>query len=435
MQYSYKYLSQRVGETVTHHCPAFKWRNFRLLFSGQLLSMSGTFMTQNLTIPWLVYDLTQSAWLLGLAGFLQFLPTLLLIPFSGVLCDRWGRRDLLMLVQILGISVSATLTIMTFLDVINFGSLLILSILNGMLKGLDMPVRHTIVTEMVDDRADWGNAIALNSVMLSSSLVLGPAVGGLLIATLGVRYCFLYDTLSYVAAILTLRAMDIRPHPAVAPADSRETWKQLREGFLYVVTIKPIRVILTLLALQSLVGISYLSLMPIFAAEVLQGNARTMATLSMSAPIGSLIACLCLSMRRGVLGLERFIVVAQGLVGLGLILFSLSRNVLVSVIMLVLVGGSSILQITSSNTIIQTMVEDDKRGRVMSFYALAMVGVMPFGNLLAGSLAQLFGAPQALWVCGSVCITGSLWFSTQAPIVRNWILQVAKAAQSIAPER
>ncbi len=379
-------------------------------------------MTQQLTIPWLVYSLTDSAWLLGLAGFLQFLPTLLLIPLSGILSDRWSRRDLLMLVQGLGISVSATLTLLTFLNVINFGSLLILSVLNGMLKGLDMPVRHTIVTETVDDRADWSNAIALNSVMLSSSLVVGPAIGGLLIATLGVRYCFLYDTLSYIAAIVTLKMMQLKPSLHESD-ESDDTWQKLREGWQYVVSTPPIRVILLMLALQSVAGVSYLAILPIFAADVLQGNATTMAILSTAGPIGSLLACLYLSLRRGILGLERLIMLALGVIGAGLISFSLSRNVALSVVVLVLVGGFSILQITSSNTIIQTLIDDSKRGRVMSFYALAMVGMLPFGNLLAGSLAQLLGAPHALLICGGICILGALWFSSQMAHVTRWIQQ------------
>ena len=374
-----------LSQAINRRLPAFKWRNFRLFFGGQLLSMSGTFMTQQLTIPWLVYSLTGSAWLLGLAGFLQFLPTLLLIPFSGVLCDRWSRRDLLMLVQVLGISVSATLTILTFSEMINFGSLLILSVLNGMLKGLDMPVRHTIVTETVDDRADWSNAIALNSVMLSSSLMLGPAIGGILIATVGVKYCFLYDTLRYIPAIVTLKAMNIRSVLSEVKGSVNNTWHRLHEGFQYITRIQPIRAILLMLALQSAVGISYIALLPIFAADVLQGNATTMATLSASGPVGSLLACLYLSSRQGLLGLERLIQIAQSAIGTGLISFSLSRQISLSIALLVLVGGFSILQITSSNTIIQTLVDDDKRGRVMSFYALAIVGMLPFGNLLAGS--------------------------------------------------
>ncbi|MBN3959361.1 MFS transporter [Nostoc sp. NMS8] len=414
-------VGDRISKTLYHHLPAFRWRNFRLFFGGQLLSMSGTFMTQQLTIPWLVYDLTKSAWLLGVAGFVQFLPTLLLIPFSGVLSDRWSRRDLLMVVQILGISVSLTLTILTFQNWITFPILLVLSVLNGLLKGLDMPVRHTIVTETVGDRADWSNAIALNSVMLSSSLVLGPAMGGILIATLGVKYCFLYDTLSYIPAIFTLLAMRLKARPTLTLTNLSDTLQKLREGFEYVSKFQPIRAILLMLALQGLVGMSHVALMPIFAAKILNGDAATMAHLSTSAPIGSLFACFYLSTRRGIKGLERLIVVSQALIGMSLISFSLSRQVWLSIVILVFTGCFTILMITSSNMIIQTLVAEDKRGRVMSFYALAMVGMMPFGNLLAGTLAHNFGATNALIVCGSLSMLGALCFSTQLPAVSRWI--------------
>lgn len=213
---------------------------------------------------------------------------------------------------------------------------------------------------------------------------------------------------------------DVEQAQPVATQTSN-TWQKLREGFEYVSSVQPICVILLLLALQSLVGISYMALLPVFAVDVLRGNATTMAALGTAGPIGSLLACLYLSLRRGVLGLERLIMLAQAAIGVGLMLFALSRQVWLSILVLVLVGGFGILQITSSNTIIQTMVEDNKRGRVMSFYALAMVGMMPFGNLLAGSLAQLLGAPAALIVCGSVCILGSLWFALQVSQIRRWI--------------
>lgn len=420
-----KIWNRQLGESISnityHYLPALRWRNFRLFFGGQLLSMSGTFMTQQLTIPWLVYDLTKSAWLLGVAGFVQFLPTLLLIPFSGILSDRWSRRDLLMLVQILGISVSLALTILTFTNWISFPILLVLSVLNGLLKGLDMPVRHTIVTETVDDRADWSNAIALNSMMLSSSLVLGPAIGGILIATLGVKYCFLYDTLSYIPAILTILAMRLPVRSMQALTGIRDTLLKLREGFEYICKFQAIKVILLVLTLNGLVGMSHIALMPVFAAKVLNGDATTMAHLSTSAPIGSLLACVYLSMRRGIGGLERVILVAQVAVGMSLISFSLSRQVGLSVIILVFTGCFSILQVTSSNMIIQTLVAEDKRGRVMSFYALATVSTIPFGNLLAGTLADKFGATNALIVCGSLSILGALWFSAQLSTVRRWI--------------
>lgn len=257
--------------------------------------------------------------------------------------------------------------------------------------------------------------------MLSSSLVVGPAMGGILIATLGVKYCFLYDTLSYIPAIFTLLVMRLPARQMQPLTGISDTLEKLREGFEYVWKFQPIRVILLMLALHGFVGMSHVALMPVFAAKILNGNATTMAHLSTSAPIGSLFACLYLSVRRGIVGLERLIVVAQVLIGMSLIFFSLSRQVWLSIIILVFVGCFSILNITSSNMIIQTLVTEDKRGRVMSFYALAMVGTMPFGNLLAGTLADNFGATNALIVCGSLIILGALWFSAQLPAVSRWI--------------
>ncbi|MDX2270355.1 MAG: MFS transporter [Cyanobacteriota bacterium] len=411
----------QISQSIYHHLPAFRWRNFRLLFLGQLLSMSGTFMTQQLAIPWLIYDLTQSAWLLGLAGFLQFLPTLLLIPVSGVLSDRWQQRDLLMLVQILGISISITLTILTFLDLITFEALLILSVLNGLLKGLDMPVRHTIVTHTVDDRVDWANAIALNSVMLSLSLVLGPALGGILMSTLGVKYCFLYDSLSYLAAILTLQAMHIHPMHQQAISENADGWQRFCEGFSYIKEVRPIRILLLIIAIKSVVGSACIALLPVFAADVLRGNASTLAMISAAGPVGALLACLYLSIRQSILGLERLILVSQALIGVGFFAVAYSRESIFSFLSLIVVGGFSLLHLTSSNTIIQSLVADDKRGRVMSFYALALVGMMPFGNLLAGGLAQHMGAPSALIVCGCICWLGSAWFFFQLPQLTLWI--------------
>lgn len=287
------------------HLPAFKSRNFRLFFSGQILSLSGTFMTQ-VTISWLIYNLTNSAWLLGLNGFLQFLPTLFLTPFSGVLCDRWSRRNLLMLVQILGIIVSFTLTTLTFLGFVDFRLLMIVAILGGFLKGLDMPVRSAIVIETVDDRADLGNAIALYSAILSSSMLIGSAMGGMLLATVGAKYCFLYDSLSYIIALLTLAAMRLKPTPK-SNVSYNDIWQKLQQGFSYVYTVLPIRVILLLLALHGLTGMSYMALLPIFAADIFKGDGGTMGLLTAASSVGSLLACVYLSLRRQVLGLERLI--------------------------------------------------------------------------------------------------------------------------------
>lgn len=405
---------------LTDRLPAFKSRNFCLYFVGQTFSLSGTFMTQ-VAVPWLIYDLTHSAWLLGLTGFLGFLPTLILAPFSGVLSDRWSRKSLLLLTQGMGISVSITLTILTFLGRSDFWSLLILSILAGLVKGLDMPVRHAFVVEMVDQREDLGNAIALNSAMLSSSRLIGPAIGGILLATVGAGFCFLYDSLSYIAAILALIAMQLKSPPVEVQTSS--TWQRLQEGFIYVCNFAPIRAILLLLTLQGLFGFAYNALLPVFAADILRGGPQTMGFLSAAGAVGSVFACVYLSLRRGMVGLEQLIACCPIAIGLGLIAFSQSRVLGISLLLLVLVGLCSTLQIACSNTVIQTLVEDSKRGRVMSFYALSLVGMMPLSNLLAGTLAQDMGAPNTLIVCGIVCISGSLWFRRQLPSISRWLQQ------------
>lgn len=401
------------------HLPAFKSRNFRLFFSGQILSLSGTFMTQ-VTISWLIYDLTNSAWLLGLNGFLQFLPTLILTPFSGVLCDRWSRRNMLMLVQILGLIVSFTLTTLTFLGFVDYRLLMIVAILGGFLKGLDMPVRSAIVIETVDDRADLGNAIALYSAILSSSMLIGPAIGGMLLATVGAKYCFLYDSLSYIIALLTLAAMRLAPTPK-SNVSYNEIWQKLQQGFSYVYTILPIRVILLVLALNGLTGMSYMALLPIFAADILKGDGGTMGLLTAASSVGSLLACVYLSLRRQVLGLERLIALSLVIIGMGQIAFALSRELWLSVLILVVIGGGGMLQVSGGNTIIQTLVEDDKRGRVMSFYTLAVVGTLPLGNLLAGSIAQYIGATNTIIACGVICFAEAVWFGRQLPILGNYI--------------
>lgn len=414
---------------LTDRLPAFKSRNFRLYFLGQIFSLSGTFMTQ-VALPWLIYDLTHSAWLLGLTGFLGFLPTLLLTPFSGVLSDRLSRRSLLLLTQTMGISVAMTLTVLTFLGLSNFASLLILSILTGVVKGLDMPVRHAFVVEIVDDRQDLSNAIALNSVMLSSSRLIGPALGGLLLATVGAGYCFLYDSLSYLAAISALMALHLSSKPSETTAD--DTWQRFQEGFLYVSQTLPIRSMLLLLTVQGIFGISYNALLPIVAADLLRGGPEIMGLLSASAAVGSVLACVYLSLQRGIRGFERLIAHCPIGIGLGLIAFSQSRHLGLSLMLLTLVGLSSTLQVACSNTVIQTLVEDGKRGRVMSFYALSLVGMMPLSNLLAGTLAQLVGAPNTLIFSGLVCIVGALWFRRQLSQVSQWIHQATIAISPVA---
>ncbi|MBF2064836.1 MAG: MFS transporter [Calothrix sp. C42_A2020_038] len=383
------------------------------------MSLSGTFMTQ-VTISWLIYQLTGSAWLLGLNGFLQFLPTLILAPFSGVLSDRWSKRDLLILVQVLGTFASLTLTTLSFSGLINFWWLMIFSIWGGLLKGLDMPVRYAIVIETVDNRDHLSNAIALYSAMLSSSMLVGPAIGGLLLAKLGANYCFLYDSLSYVVALLTLTSM--RLATTLKPEVSQKnTWQKLQEGFSYIYSVLPIRTILLLLALNGLVGVAHMALFPIFAADILKGGGETMGFLSAAGSVGSVIGCLYLSLRRQVLGLEKLMAFCPAVIGVGLIGFALSRQLWLSLLILVVIGGAGMLIVSCGNTIVQTLVEDDKRGRVMSLYSLSIIGTLPLSNLLAGTLAEYIGAPNTVIGSGIICILESIWFVRQLPILTSWI--------------
>lgn len=420
-------MSYSLERSFYLHFPAFASRNFRLFFSGQMLSLSGTFMTQ-VTISWLIYDLTHSPWLLGLTGFLQFLPTLILTPFSGVFCDayggqsqRWSRRNLLILVQILGFIVSFSLTVLTFCGFVNVRILMFVTILGGLLKGLDMPVRYAIVIETVDEREHLSNAIALYSAVLSGSMLIGPAIGGVLLTTIGAKYCFLYDSMSYLVALFTLALMKLRSTPILETHQTTSTRKKLQEGFNYVYHALPIRIILLLLACHGLTGISHMALLPIFAGDILKGDGGTMGLLSAASSIGSVAACIYLSFRRQVLGLERLMALSPVIVGLGLIAFGFSRFIWLSVLILAAIGGGGIIKVSCGNTIIQNLVEDDKRGRVMSLYSLAVIGTLPLGNLFAGTLAQHIGAPATVTGSGIICLLEAVWFTSKLPMLTNWI--------------
>jgi len=411
-----KLLSQ-IGFKLNLDLPAFRSRNYRLYFAGQALSMTGNFMTQ-VAILWLIYQLTDSALLLGLAGFFGQLPVFALAPISGILADRYNRHHLLLLLQVVGITLSAILTIITFLGWSNFWTLLTLSALLGLLKGLDVPVRQAFVSDMVS-RELMGNAIALNAAFLNGARLIGPAVGGIFIAQFGAGYCFLYDSLSYLVAIWAISAMQIT-HKAVE-IHSSNTWQKLKEGFQYAYQFLPVRSILLLLAVASLVNMSYTTLLPIFAVEILRGDSETLGFLSAAAAMGSVFACVYLCFRQNVAGLERLIAFCPAIMGIGFIFFSVSQVFWVSQLALVLVGWSSTLQVAASNTVLQLIVEDSKRGRVMSFYAMCFMGMAPFGNLLLGTLAHYFQASNTLVLGGIVCILGSLLFWQHLPQMVNLI--------------
>jgi MFS family permease len=418
------------GATWKFALRALRSPNYRLFFIGQSVSLIGTWMTQIAT-SWLVYRLTGSAWLLGIVGFASRIPTFFLAPFAGVWVDRWNRHHTLVVTQILSMLQSFTLAWLALAGIITIREVICLGLAQGVINAFDMPARQAFVIQMVEDRADLGNAIALNSSMVNAARLLGPSLAGVVIAAVGEGYCFLIDGFSYLAVIGSLLAMRIA---AVQPKGAQKpVWHELKEGWSYVIHFVPIRSILLLLALVSLVGMQYTVLMPIFAGQVLHGGPHTLGFLMGASGVGALTGAMFLATRKNVLGLGRMVPLAAAGFGTGLIALGLSRYRWLSLVLMLLVGGAMMIQMAASNTILQTIVEDDKRGRVMSFYSMAFLGMAPFGSLLAGALAQHIGAPRTVVISGIICIAGAGWFASRLSAMRE-VMRPIYRTLGIIPE-
>ncbi len=394
---------------------ALRYRNYRLFFSGQSVSLVGTWMTRIAT-SWLVYRLTHSAFLLGVAGFSLQIPILLLGPFAGVWVDRLDRHRTLVITQILSMIQSFWLAALALSGRITVREIILLSLFQGAINAFDMPARQAFVVQMVEDRADLSNAIALNSSMVNAARLIGPSLAGIIIAMVGEGYCFLIDGFSYVAVIVSLLLMHITRQQA--RSRRTEVLRELREGWDYVSHFAPIRSILILLGLISLVGMPYTVLMPIFAGKVLHGGPHTLGFLMGAAGVGALGGALALATRRSVVGLGRVVAMTSAGFGVGLFAFSNSRWLPLSLPLMMFTGFCMMTQMASANTILQTLVDEDKRGRVMSFYSIAFQGSAPFGSLIAGAAASRIGAPRTLMIGGSLCVVGAIWFCTQLPKIR-----------------
>ncbi|MGI0483925.1 MFS transporter [Pantanalinema rosaneae CENA516] len=405
--------------------PALRSRNYRLFFFGQGLSLTGTWMTQIATV-WLVYQLSNSPFLLGMVGFASQIPSFVLVPLGGVLVDRWNRHHVLIITQALSMIQSLTLAVLALMGTIQVWQIIALALFQGLVNAVDAPTRQAFVPQLVHDRSALANAIALNSSVFNGARLIGPSVAGMIVATLGASYCFLIDGLSYIAVIAALLAMRFTHSltPPSSPISLPQIGERLREGWQYAFGFKPIRAILLLLALVSFMGMPYTVLLPVFATEVLKGGADTLGILTAASGIGALIAGVFLSLRSSILGLGKWISLAPAIMGTGLIIFSYSTTLWLSALMMAIVGYGFLIQFASSNTIIQTIVEDDKRGRVMSFYTMAFMGMLPIGSLAAGSLADWIGAPRTLLIGGIFCIVGSLIFNRALPRIRQLLRPV-----------
>jgi MFS family permease len=395
---------------------ALSHRNYRLFFGGQGISLIGTWM-QQIAMSWLVYRLTDSALLLGVVGFTSRIPTFLLASLAGVLADRWNRHRVLVITQTLSMIQAMILAILVLTGAIAVWHIIFLSLSLGLINALDIPTRQSFVVDMIEKREDLGNAIALNSSIVNGARLIGPSVAGMLIATLGEGMCFLLNGLSFIAVIFALLAMKITPKKR--EAQSSKVFQGLKEGFSYAFGFAPIRSVLLLLGLVSLMGMPFTVLMPIFAEKILHGGPQALGFLSGATGVGAIAGSIYLASRKSVLGLGRIIVISSNLFGIGLIGFSLSRLFWLSLLMMLLIGFGMMVEMASSNTVLQTIVEEDKRGRIMSFYTMAFMGMVPFGSLLAGTLANNIGAPNTVMIGGVACILGSVLFAKKLPSLRR----------------
>lgn len=409
-------MSTRPLSSVAFILRALASRNYRLFFFGQVVSLVGTWITTTAT-NWLVYRLTGSAFLLGVVGFAGQFPAFLLGPFAGIAVDRWDRHRLLVVTQTISMLQSFALAALVLSGRVTLEWIVGLSVLQGLVNSFDMPARQAFLLTMIEKKEDLANAIALNSSMVNLARLIGPSIAGVVIASTGEGWCFLIDGVSYIAVIVGLLRMRIVRREA-APLVRGGTLRQFREGFTYAFGFRPIRSIIILLALVSLVGVPYSVLMPVFATTVFHGGPHTLGMLMTSSGCGALLGALWLAQRRSVIGLGRVISLASGLFGVGLITFSFVHVLWLAIPCLVVAGFGFMVQMASSNTVIQTIVDDEKRGRVMSLYMMAFLGTAPFGSLVAGWLSSRIGAGHTLFVGGACCIAGALWFASALPAIR-----------------
>ena len=395
---------------------ALRHRNYRLFFAGQSISLVGTWMTR-VAMAWLVYRLTGSVWLLGVVEFAGQIAAFLPAPLAGVLTDRWNRHRILVVTQVLAMLQSFVLAALALTGRIVVWHVMGLSILQGLVNAFDIPVRQAFIVDLVGEKKEeWANAIALNSSMFNGARLVGPSIAGVIIAASGEGACFLIDGISYCAVIATLLMIHLPPrkNPGARP----RVMQELIGGLSYAVEMVPIRTILLMVAFISFIGMPYTVLLPVFAKEILRGGPHTLGFLMGSTGLGALAGSIYLASRKSVRGLLRITTGSVALFGLSLMAFALSRTLWVAVGWLFAAGFCMIVQMAASNIILQTIVEDDKRGRVMSLFMMAFMGMAPWGSLAAASLASRRGVPEALWIGGVGCLLGAVIFAQQLPRLR-----------------
>jgi len=397
---------------------SLQYRNYRLFFSGQSISLIGTWM-QRIAMPWLVYHMTGSTLLLGIVSFAGQVPTFLLSPIAGVLTDRWNRYRVLVVTQILSMIQAIILAWLCLSGVIQIWQIIVLSIGLGCVNAFDVTSRQSLVVDLVEKKEDLGNGIALNSLMFNGARVIGPSIAGIMLASTSEGICFLLNAISYVFVIISLLMMRIKRK--VVTKKHITIFKELREGLNYTFGFSPIKHLIILLSISSLMGMSYSVLMPVFAKEILHGGSNTYGFLMGAAGLGAMLGALFLASRKTVLTLGRIVPASAFLFGTGLIVLSFSRIFPISLFMMVFIGLGMMMQTAASNTVLQTITDDSMRGRVMSFYAMAIMGTAPFGSLMSGWLAKIIGTPGTMLIGGIATVVGSLIFLRKLPELKKLV--------------
>lgn len=395
---------------------SLKYRNYRLFFSGQSISLIGTWM-QRIAMPWLVYHMTGSELLLGVVSFAGQIPTFLLSPLAGVVTDRQNKYKVLLVTQIASLVQASVLAFLALTGTIELWHIVVLSVIMGCVNAFDVPTRHSLVIDMVENKDDLGNAIALNSLMFNGARLLGPSVAGLLLAVTSEGVCFLINAISYLFVIGSILMMRIEVRKS--PVNNKQIFRELREGLNYAFGFAPIRHLLLLLTVVSLTGMSYQVLMPVYAKDILHGGSSTYGFMMGAAGLGALAGAIFLASRTTVLRLGRLIPATTILAGAGLIVLAFSRFFPAALLLMGTIGAGMMLQSSASNTILQTITDDDKRGRIMSLYTMAVMGTAPFGSLMSGALAKAIGTPNTILIFGICTIAGALIFLRKLPELRR----------------
>lgn len=420
-----------VNKKVKHTFRSLRYRNFRLFFFGQSISLIGTWV-QRIAAPWLVYTMTDSAFMLGFVGFVGQLPTLLISPLAGVVSDKYNKHKMLLITQIALMIQAFLLAILAFSDDIQIWQIIILVMLHGIFNAFDVPVRQSLVVELVEDKEDISNAIALNSTIFNGAKLVGPSLAGILITVTSIGVCFLINAVSFLFVIASILMMREVPH--VKKEVKSGMVSNLKEGWNYTFGFPPIRNVILLLISVNLFGIMFILLMPVIAKEQLAGDSATFGMLMASSGVGAMIAAIYLASRKTVKGLARMIYKAISICGVALLLLAYSTNAYISSVLMVIAGFGMMLSTASGNSVIQTLADDDKRGRVMSYYSLAFLGTAPIAAIISGWAADLIGVDNTIMLSGVIVLITGFLFWWDYKNIKGLIIETYKQKGIISKE-